>query len=201
MATSKKRKAVKGPRTKAATRKPAVKAKPIVEKVPPPEGLRYSVELDKKGLPETLSGWIRSAVADAKKLDKTKGFRLDMGTFNSEFPAGVYGSRKCLTECHVCLGGAALVGRKLVAPGEGINGPETRNIAYALDYVRVGDLESAVRYMYEDADLGFRPSSELRGRLAKLSAPVATACRASSSGRAPWPVYLKLADRLEELGL
>src|SRR5690349_11247415 len=97
-------------------------------------------------LPRSLSAWIKAAVADAQRLERTPGFELNMSTYNTIKTPDETGDEDSV--CHVCLGGACLVARGLIAPGQGVGLKDVPiHIAYALDSVRTGDLEGAVEQL------------------------------------------------------
>jgi hypothetical protein len=170
------------------------------KRVRPRSGFKFALKLGKKGkkLPRRLSGWIRIAVEDAKKLAATDEFVLKMSTYNtfvgviSTDLAGELSQREV---CEVCLGGAALVGEKLVKPGAGTNGASTSDLAQALDNVRTGNLALAIGRIYKKF-----PSDELIALLSPIWRRIMDKF-SYTEGRADWETYLKAADELEALGL
>lgn len=135
--------------------------------------------------PITLSGWIVAAVADAQALVKTRGFKLDMDRYNNILPRGED------LVCHVCLGGAVLVNRGLVAPGDS-TGDSTKSqaLAYSLDDVRMGRLSSAADLLYKNQLIGWVPTARSLERASEL---IKNAYR-YNPGRAPWHTYLEAAQ-------
>lgn len=153
----------------------------------------------KRRLPTRLSSWIVAAVKDARRLEHTKGFQLDMMTFNSISPEDKL--------CHVCLGGAAIVGRGLVAKGEGRNGPYSYMVADILNEVRTGEVFTAVSGFYGFEQTDSLPQ-DVKDELEKIGQKIfhdyevgrpRKGVRVASA--ASWNTYLKAAAELRALGL
>ena len=158
-----------------------------------------------KPLPTSLSGWIRSSVEDAKLLAKTPGFALYMADYNMFSDFTDSGEKTC----YVCFGGAAIVGRGLVGPGEGLNGPVSTNIAHGMDSVRSGNLHSACINLAAagviPSWLGRSPDGRqvLPPGIASLFNTLSTHIQERSAAqkdgyRASWATYLYVAKRLEK---
>lgn len=135
-------------------------------------------------LPRSLSAWIKAAVADAQRLERTPGFELNMRTYNTLERADETGLDSDV--CHVCLGGACLV-----APGQGVGFRDVPiHIAFALDSVRTGDLEGAVEQLLAGGMISKKPSAKALERAGKLIDRNFN----NTLGRASWKTYLKAAD-------
>ena len=139
-------------------------------------------KLPKKPLPKTLSGWITAAVEDAKALSKKRGFKLNMYEWNA---INYDGTR---ATCMVCLGGACIVGRGIVAPGEIFSG-DGEEIAYALDDIRSGNVEFAAKNMLHSKLISWIPSKSSIERATNL---IQSRYR-EALGRAPFETYLEAA--------
>jgi hypothetical protein len=111
--------------------------------------------------------------------------------------------------CSVCLGGAVLVGRGLVEPGHGLNGPATSALAYAINDIRVGIMETAYREF--NNYLEYKGLPRMRESFNKKDAHAIDkiadkirqeidSCTATRRWRANWTTYLKLANALERAG-
>lgn len=145
-----------------------------------------SKKSEPKPLPKTMSGLLRLAVTDARKLQKTKGYKLDMRVFVAK-PAKV---------CRVCMAGAVMVRELGMRPPPRFADPEdsadraTEQALYAIDNMRLGEFAEAAR------ELGAKISDYQAGRLSGY-----LEAYTMRAGRYPWEAYLKVADMLEEDGL
>ena len=150
-------------------------------------------KLSRKPVPNKLSELIEVAVADAQRLSKLERFRLDMSVYNN-----IEGYNGRPERCHVCLGGAAIVGRGLAAPGEGVTEGRASRVAVSLNEIRLGRVKGALLNWYKPG-LEFEPlkaeglrviehwiSNDIKGRKAGKMAKFST--------------YLRAAKALKELG-
>lgn len=135
-----------------------------------------------KRLPKTLAGWITTAVRDAQELSQDKHFKLNMSVFND--------FQGFKLKCHVCLAGACLVNRGLIAPGSDFNG-HNNTIAFSLDDIRGGFVEEAANRLFRKRLIAWKPTKAAIQRASDL---IFNNCKASlDGGRAPWDVYLEAA--------
>lgn len=198
MKKNKIRKIKKGPKEQP---KAAVKVKPLSD---------FKIDFSEFGpkakkLPRTLSGWIRVAVEDAKRLSKRKNFELDMGVYNN-FEEDDEGNETGV--CHVCLGGAAIVGRGLVPPGEDTNGDATSDVAYSLDMVRRGNIYSAIRFLYgdefnmnSDGSDRFDDDHKVMKTIDEVTEKLRKEFYSSNYDRPSWRSLLRAANKLAKIGL
>jgi len=200
-----KRKSVKRAVGKKVVRKKAksglgLRAKKLLTET----GLKYKLKFRKQGLPTSLSGWIVAAVKDARRLEKNPNFVLDMSRFNDlvldgrTLLEGRASKKRGRAKCHVCLGGAAIVGRGLVKPGDDTNGDMSTAVAHALDYVRMGDIQSALYNMYSGTQ---ELSGGFNEKLVQIESRVEKEYDAAVGARADWATYLQAAKELKALGL
>lgn len=174
------------------------------------QSLKDYFKEQKKRLPTRLSDWILIAVDDAIRLSKMKNkYRLNMDVFN-EIEDRVYDEEKDEYVkgkiCEICLGGAAIVGRKLVDPGDGTNGDDTTVIACGLNSVRCGYLIDAVLQFYEVPDLN-GISESIKSVLCEQSANLDKSQEENSKkgdsalNRPSWDVLRSAAKALAAVGL
>ena len=170
-------------------------------KYPRPLALLPAKRSKGKWLPRTLSGWIVEAVKDVKKFEKDKNFVLDMNSYNSYYLDPISPDKIC----HVCMGGAAIVGAGLVRPGTGTNGDYSSNVAHALDSVRTGYLICAINHLYGyygyNVSKGLDVTQPLEDKLTDLDNWIICNLTFTFKGHAPWEVYLKVAEELKKIGL
>jgi hypothetical protein len=138
----------------------------------------------KKALRLKLARLLRDAVADARKLEKTEGFRLDMRVFCDPGPDG----------CRVCLGGAyAILHLKEPLEHPSYWSLKAQSAAGAVDRLRLGEVIEAGTFLDSDphastSDRKTLRAQEIIGRSLKNSA---------RGTRASWSAYLKAARVLE----
>ena len=151
----------------------------------------FTKKLPEKRLPRTLSGWIKASVEDALVLSKRSGFKLDMNVFNELKRDDNTGEPKI---CCVCLGGACIVGRGLVKPGDFSDiDDKAAEIAYALDSVRWGDLDEAADNLFRNKLINWVPTRSAMKRAHDL---IRKHYRYKEA-RAPFNVYLEAAEILK----
>ncbi len=141
-------------------------------------------------LPDTLSALLRLAVADARKVAKLPGYRLEMWSWH--FPEKVRGRQVC----SVCMAGA-VIANTLQTPRDLECGPgqfEQTNHLEAINAMRTGSFLSAARQLYKSEPTVFEAFQ--LGRAAKVVED-----GYNDTGRAPWRVYLQAAQLLEDAGL
>lgn len=156
--------------------------------------------------PTTLSGWLRAAVEDAQRFERTPGFELRMDTWNDWKWTEDHSAHVCA----VCLAGAALVGRGIRKPGTGLPiyfGRDNRKsevwfTTRALDQLRAGDVVRAI-LMWVTGDLDASMDVGDMPPLRELPSAylVYRSYVGNETARADWDLYLKLADELEQEGL
>jgi hypothetical protein len=148
----------------------------------------------KKVFPETLSGLLRLAVADARKCAADKRFDLNMSNWVLKYK----GAR-----CEVCMAGAVMVKTLRLRPlGAGWtnalvlepgNCGENGRAMYAINAMRKGDFYGAAGY------LNVAVISHALGKAGRLVSRAFKNTRLV--GRAPWNAYLRAAAILEAAGL
>jgi hypothetical protein len=137
-------------------------------------------------LPDTLSGLLRLAVADAQKCANDPRYVLQMGSWHE--PG--------LKRCSVCMAGAVMAQSLNADPRIQVL-PEDYQDEYdlmAIDEMRCGDMLGAA------STLGLMPNADQEVALFKAEQEV----RADFdvvAGRASWDTYLKAATILEKAGL
>lgn len=150
-------------------------------------------------LPNKLSALLRIAVEDAQKIEKTPGYRLDMGTWHT--PSGT------APVCRVCMAGAVMVARLDVPDEVGSEAAFAmldwgiEKALDAIDDMRSGWMSSAAR------SLGLSLTSDQSAGLKRMQDRLLE----GGSGRPgddtllidrlPWPRYLEIAAELEGMGL
>lgn len=151
-----------------------------------------------KRLPRSMYGWLVAAVADARRLEQMPGFELDMSTFNSmSGERNVWGDMVKPHTCLVCLGGACIVGRGLIAPGKGI-GPisgRAATLAYALEYVRSGHIRKAVDKLFDAGLISRKPSQRA---IAEATNIIKRSYKGVFRERATWSAYLAAAEAVRQ---
>lgn len=148
--------------------------------------VRHNTEVG--GLPGCLCMLLRVAVADGMKIERTKGYVLDMSVWHRA--NGV---------CRVCMAGAVMAvslgipRNKGALPSE--MGSKVQQHLYAINDMRAGWFDAAYGSLH-----GKIFPRELR--------PAAQAARSLvinrfslSRSRAPWETYLEAANVLEAAGL
>lgn len=159
-------------------------------------------------LPDTLSGLLRVAVEDAKKIELSDKYKLNMNYWH--MPADTYEGEKeeDRGKCYVCMAGAVMAERLGASPDQEAwpdhiaNGDEsTHSKLLAIDLMRQGNFDSAA----EELELAYPgvlyslsvTASDQYGayRRAQLDT------RGEADYRMPWEWYLERADELERLGL
>jgi hypothetical protein len=137
----------------------------------------------KKALRLKLARLLRDAVADARKLEKTPGFELDMDHF----------CRPRDTGCLVCLGGAyAILHLKQRVTQVHMWSVHAQLMSSAVDQLRLGCVLGAAEYLSPGAD--HFPDRQTR-RAARIIEE--SSRHRLSLGRASWSAYLKAARVLE----
>jgi hypothetical protein len=138
-------------------------------------------------LPDTLSGLLRLAVADAQKCANDPRYVLQMGSWHE--PG--------LKRCSVCMAGAVMA-QSLNTQLHAVAFPEdyddSEYALMAIDEMRCGDVLGAA------STLGLMPNADQEVALCKAGQEV----RADFdvvAGRASWDTYLKAATILEKAGL
>jgi hypothetical protein len=136
----------------------------------------------KKKLPEKASALLRIAVEDARKLQKTKGFKLNMRDWVA--PKG--------KACEVCMAGAVMVCRLGVRTDRYVM-PDSTDFEDALECI------NSMRCGRFSEHIDTYDADRLRA-LNECTSLVRSKYR-EHLGYAPWHVYLKCADILESVGL
>lgn len=154
-----------------------------------------------KQLPKKPSALLRLAVKDAKRIQRTPGYRLEMGTWHSPSSTliGVDGKRLC----EVCLAGSVMVCSLGVDESRYVDphsfDPEVRDKLFTINDMRTGRMMSRI------LDFGFynRPQADLNSLMIGIEKVGNFIERHLNynTRRAPWWVYLKAADRLRRLGV
>lgn len=144
--------------------------------------------------PKKLSEALRQAVADAKALEVTPGYRLNMFTWHSP--------RTGSKPCEVCMAGAVMARRRMVGIRVGADpmdytDPLTTSSLFAVDSMRRGMFALAYEQLHgkspEDDDL------EVLDNARKVV--VDSYGKTSIRGRVPWRVYERAAKILAAAGL
>lgn len=135
----------------------------------------------KKALPNSIPALIEAAVADAKRVQRSKRYMLDMGVYHE--PNG---------KCRVCMAGALLISRGVsdkieVWPDQFDRATERK--LRAIDFVREGDVISAYN------ELGMKAPRSVEAVERRIQDGYSFG---RDGGRAPWSVYLKAAKMLRE---
>ena len=153
-------------------------------------------ESETSPLPTKLSALLRIGVGDAKKIEHTAGYELDMHRWHTPPDDEV-------KVCSVCMAGAVMVFRlnanaeKELHPSD-FGGPEghTYFALTAIDSMRVGNFGGACRRLRIDPTKAQQEALDLAtsviGRLYQYS---------GDETRASWEDYLEVATQLEAAGL
>ena len=160
---------------------------------------------EEKTLPNTLSGLLRVAVEDGRKVQADPRYVFDMSIWHD--PMKVEGED---TVCSVCMAGAVMAMR-LDAPIEKVVDPDNYqdkgDLEFqlrAIDNLRSGDLVDAYRALHWE-DNSKRHLKDHKGEeVYKAVCALGTDIKSdyiSTLERAPWVTYLRTADELEKLGL
>lgn len=153
-------------------------------------------------LPSTLSGLLRVAVEDARRLALDPRYKLDMNTWYE--PANF--SKNKTGRCLACMAGAVMVSRKKIPldhvwePWGTQSTPITNRIVITIDYMRRGDFNGAFNHLFQKTFTVLDVTAEMELALIRASATVQ---EKMSKGllRAPWRTYLKAASILQGAGL
>lgn len=154
----------------------------------------YLQGMKKQKLPNKPSALLRVAVADAKKIEQTPGYCLNMGSWHRA--AADSFSYEPNDACEVCLAGSVMA-CTLQANRNRSYDPEDFDQATSdklrfIDDMRIGQLELLQNSVMFDDD-------NLKDRIAAVGDFISKHVRGDVD-RAPWWIYLKAADRLEALG-
>lgn len=147
-------------------------------------------------LPRKLSALLRIAVEDAQKAEATPGYVLHMGTWHSPRHDGV---------CRVCMAGAVMAMRLEVPRDQdtGVSACAGNGDALnAVDDMRVLEFEEAawslgVQLTDDQSDAIDAIRADYREHLASVE----DFSGGGAKNHLPWPNYLAIANRLEQVGL
>ena len=139
-------------------------------------------------LPNKPSALLRLAVGDAKKIERTPGYRLNMSVWHTG--AGDN------SDCEVCLAGSVMACTlkldRTRSAGPGHADPGIEQKLNFINDMREGNLDAIENAVLFDDD-GVKDKVNAIGRFISNHYNF-------GNDRAPWWVYLKAADRLEALG-
>ena len=156
------------------------------------------IDLDTDPLPNTLHELLRIAVEDTQKIEKDPRYVLDMDVWHDPGDDG----------CHVCMAGAVMSNKldigpeDIIEPSDVATKDEAGNLSFhfadklrAVDCLRVGDIWGAYVSVY-----GKQLEKDIYDKCKFLETLIRTSFP-EGRDQANWETYLRVADKLEELGI
>ena len=164
-------------------------------------------------LPGTLHELLKASVEDAQKLEATGKYVLDMQIWHRSMVLD--------NKCHICMAGALLVTKLDAEPHMALEpdsiydtqelyegeDPDPSSSRYditdrllAVNGMRTGNMYGAYLFAYGDGG----SAKDLSPKESEVMSWARDTIRGTLDvelGRAPWDVYLKVADRLKEVGI